>query len=81
MTRTRTRTLGVAAAAVVSAGAVILVGASPIFGSQSAPSGVPGGSAGLADDDGGFPAPLAAPSLAGLAVAGLSVRRLAGSRA
>ncbi len=46
---------------------------------HSAPSGVPGGSAGLTDDD-GFPAPLAALSLAGLAVAGLSVRRLVASR-
>ncbi|MGY1773759.1 DUF4397 domain-containing protein [Blastococcus sp. SYSU D00813] len=51
-----------------------------ISGSHSAPSGVPGGSAGLADDD-GFPAPLAALSIAGLVVAGLSARRLAGSRA
>ncbi|WP_409332771.1 DUF4397 domain-containing protein [Trujillonella humicola] len=51
-----------------------------ISGSHSAPSGVPGGSAGLADE-GGFPAPLAALSLAGLVAAGLSARKLAGSRA
>ncbi len=51
-----------------------------ISGSHSAPSGVPGGSAGLADE-GGLPAPRAALSLAGLAAAGLAARRLAGSRA
>ncbi|MGY1824218.1 DUF4397 domain-containing protein [Geodermatophilus sp. SYSU D00079] len=51
-----------------------------IAGAHSAPSGIPGGSAGLADD-GSFPAPLAALSLAGLAAAGLAARRLAGSRA
>jgi hypothetical protein len=51
-----------------------------ISGAHSAPSGVPGGSAGLADD-GSFPAPLAALSLAGLAAAGLAARRLASTRA
>jgi hypothetical protein len=51
-----------------------------ISGAHSAPSGVPGGSAGLADD-GSFPAPLAALSLAGLAAAGLGARRLASTRA
>ncbi|MFW3169753.1 DUF4397 domain-containing protein [Geodermatophilus sp. CPCC 206100] len=52
-----------------------------ISGSHSAPSGVPGGTAGLAGDEGGLPAPLAAVSLAGLVAAGLAARRLAGSRA
>ncbi|MGY1663541.1 DUF4397 domain-containing protein [Geodermatophilus sp. SYSU D00705] len=51
-----------------------------VSGAHSAPSGVPGGSAGLADDD-SFPAPLAALSVAGLAAAGLAARRLAGTRA
>ncbi len=46
---------------------------------HSAPSGVPGGTGGLVEDD-GFPAPLAALSLAGLALAGISARRLATSR-
>jgi hypothetical protein len=50
-----------------------------ISGAHSAPSGVPGGSAGLADD-GSFPAPLAALSLAGLAAAGLAARRLVSTR-
>ncbi|WNV75852.1 DUF4397 domain-containing protein [Geodermatophilus sp. DSM 44513] len=48
--------------------------------SHSAPSGVPGGSAGLVDD-GGLPLPVVAVSLAGLVAAGVGVRRLAGSRA
>jgi hypothetical protein len=51
-----------------------------ISGAHSAPSGVPGGSAGLVDE-GGLPLPVAAVSLAGLVVAGVAVRRLAGSRA
>ncbi|SNT00384.1 protein of unknown function [Geodermatophilus pulveris] len=51
-----------------------------ISGSHSAPSGVPGGSAGLVDD-GGLPLPVVAVSLAGLVAAGVGVRRLAGSRA
>ncbi|MGY1815113.1 DUF4397 domain-containing protein [Blastococcus sp. SYSU D00820] len=52
-----------------------------ITGGHSAPAGVPGGSAGLAGEDGGVPAPVAALSLAGLALAGLGVRRLAATRA
>jgi hypothetical protein len=51
-----------------------------ISGAHSAPSGVPGGSAGLVDE-GGLPLPVAAVSLAGLVAAGVAVRRLAGSRA
>jgi hypothetical protein len=51
-----------------------------VSGAHSAPSGVPGGSAGLADDDSGFPAPLSALSLAGLVLAGLSARRIAAAR-
>ncbi len=51
-----------------------------VSSAHSAPSGVPGGSAGLVDD-GGLPMPVAALSLAGLAAAGVAVRRLAGSRA
>jgi hypothetical protein len=51
-----------------------------VSGAHSAPSGVPGGSAGLVDD-GSFPAPLAALSIAGLAAAGLAARRLVGTRA
>jgi Domain of unknown function (DUF4397) len=51
-----------------------------VSGSHSAPSGVPGGSAGLVDD-GGLPLPVAAVSLAGLVAAGVAVRRLAGARA
>ncbi|WP_029430178.1 DUF4397 domain-containing protein [Blastococcus sp. URHD0036] len=50
-----------------------------IAGGHSAPSGVPGGTGGQADD-GGFPAPLAALSLAGLALAGVSARRLVSAR-
>ncbi len=46
---------------------------------HSAPSGVPGGSAGLVDDE-SLPLPVLALSLTGLAVAGLAGRRLAGSR-
>jgi hypothetical protein len=49
-----------------------------VTASHSAPSGVPGGSAGLADDS--LPLPLVAVSLAGLAAAGVGVRRLATSR-
>ncbi|TFV53458.1 DUF4397 domain-containing protein [Geodermatophilus sp. DF01-2] len=50
-----------------------------IPGADSAPSGVPGGTAGLVDDE-GVPAPLVALSLAGLAAAGIAARRLATSR-
>jgi hypothetical protein len=50
-----------------------------VSGADSAPSGVPGGSAGLVDE-GGLPLPVAAVSLAGLVAAGVAVRRLAGSR-
>jgi hypothetical protein len=49
-----------------------------ISGSHSAPSGVPGGSAGLVDDD--LPAGLIALSLVGLLGAGIAGRRLAASR-
>jgi hypothetical protein len=48
-------------------------------GLHSSPSGVPGGSAGLASDD--LPLPLVGLSLLGLAGAALAARRLAGSRA
>jgi hypothetical protein len=48
-------------------------------GLHSSPSGVPGGSAGLASDD--LPLPLLAVSVLGLAGAALAARRLAGSRA
>jgi hypothetical protein len=50
-----------------------------ISGAHSAPSGVPGGTGGQADD-GSFPAPLAALSLAGIALAGISARRLVSPR-
>jgi hypothetical protein len=46
---------------------------------HSAPAGVPGGSGGLVDDA-GFPAPLAALSVLGLAAAAVAARRLAASR-
>ena len=51
-----------------------------IGGSGSAPSGVPGGTAGLADDD-GLPLPLLGLSALGLVGAGLAARRLAPTRA
>jgi uncharacterized protein DUF4397 len=50
-----------------------------IGGMNSAPSGVPAGTAGLADD-GSLPFPLAALSLAGLVLAGAGVLRLVRSR-
>jgi hypothetical protein len=50
-----------------------------ISGSGSAPSGVPGGTAGLADD--GLPLPLIGLSALGLVGAGLAARRLAATRA
>jgi hypothetical protein len=50
-----------------------------ISGGHSAPSGVPGGTAGLMDD-GSLPLPVAALSLAGLAAAAVGARRLARSR-
>jgi hypothetical protein len=50
-----------------------------ISGSHSAPSGVPGGSAGLVDD-GAVPSGLIALSLAGLVGAGIAGRRLVSSR-
>jgi hypothetical protein len=50
-----------------------------ISGGHSAPSGVPGGTAGLTDD-GSLPLPVAALSLAGLLAAGAGALRLAGSR-
>ncbi len=50
-----------------------------IGGGHSAPSGVPGGTAGLMDD-GALPLPVAAVSLAGLAVAGMGALRLARGR-
>jgi hypothetical protein len=50
-----------------------------ISGGHSAPSGVPGGTAGLADD-GSIPLPVAALSLAGLVAAGAGALRLARSR-
>ena len=46
---------------------------------HSAPSGVPGGSAGLVDD-GALPMPLMALSVAGLVAAGAGALRLARSR-
>jgi hypothetical protein len=46
---------------------------------HSAPAGVPGGTGGLVDDA-GFPVPLAALSVAGLAAAVVAARRLSGSR-
>jgi uncharacterized protein DUF4397 len=49
-------------------------------GMSSAPSGVPGGSAGLADD-GGLPLPVVALSALGLGAAALGARRLAGNQA
>ena len=49
-----------------------------IAGSHSAPSGVPGGSAGLVDE--GMPATLVALSLAGLVGAGIAGRRLLADR-
>ncbi len=51
-----------------------------ISGAHSAPSGVPGGSAGLADD-GGLPLPVLGLSALGLAGAAVAARRLAGTRA
>jgi Domain of unknown function (DUF4397) len=50
-----------------------------INGGHSAPSGVPGGTAGLMDD-GSLPMPVAALSLAGLTAAGLGTLRLLRSR-
>jgi hypothetical protein len=50
-----------------------------LTGMSSAPSGVPGGSAGLADD--GLPVPLVALSGTGLVVAALAGRRLLATRA
>ena len=50
-----------------------------IGGSHSAPSGVPGGTAGLVDDE-SLPMPLIALTLAGLAAAGVAGRRLATNR-
>jgi Domain of unknown function (DUF4397) len=50
-----------------------------IAGAHSAPSGVPAGSAGLADED-GLPLPVAALSLAGLVAAGVAGRRLVTTR-
>ena len=50
-----------------------------ISGGHSAPSGVPGGTAGLVDD-GSLPLPVAALSLAGLVAAGAGALRLARSR-
>ena len=50
-----------------------------IGGMHSSPSGVPGGSAGLAED-GGVPVPLIAVSALGLGAAALGARRLATSR-
>jgi hypothetical protein len=49
------------------------------IGASSAPSGVPGGTAGLVDDD-GMPAGLIALSLAGLVGAGIAGRRLVATR-
>jgi hypothetical protein len=49
-----------------------------LTGMDSAPSGVPGGSAGLVDDD--LPMPLAALSAAGLVAAALAGRHLVGAR-
>ncbi|WP_336033838.1 DUF4397 domain-containing protein [Geodermatophilus sp. FMUSA9-8] len=51
-----------------------------IGGGHSSPSGVPGGSAGLADDE-GLPVPLLGLSALGLVGAGLAARRLATTRA
>jgi hypothetical protein len=51
-----------------------------ISGGHSAPSGVPGGTAGLIADDSALPLPVAALSLAGLAAAGMGAVRLARSR-
>jgi hypothetical protein len=50
-----------------------------ISGAHSAPSGVPGGSAGLVDES-AFPAPVAALSVIGLVAAGAGALRLARSR-
>jgi hypothetical protein len=50
-----------------------------IAGSHSSPSGVPGGTGGLVDDD-SMPTPLVALSLAGLAGAALAARRLVTAR-
>ena len=50
-----------------------------LTGMSSAPSGVPGGSAGLVDDE-GLPLPLVALTGAGLVAAGLAGRRLLASR-
>nr|WP_221203732.1 DUF4397 domain-containing protein [Modestobacter versicolor] len=50
-----------------------------LSGLHSSPSGVPGGSAGLADD-GGLPTPLVALSAAGLVAAALAGRRLLATR-
>jgi hypothetical protein len=50
-----------------------------ISGGHSAPSGVPGGTAGLADES-SLPLPVAALSLAGLVAAGVGVLRLARTR-
>lgn len=50
-----------------------------VGGSHSAPSGVPGGTAGLVDD-GSVPAPVAALSVLGLVAAGAGALRLARSR-
>jgi hypothetical protein len=45
-------------------------------GLHSSPSGVPGGSAGLATDDAGLPLPVVALTALGLGVAALGARRL-----
>ncbi|HEX2074071.1 MAG TPA: DUF4397 domain-containing protein [Geodermatophilus sp.] len=50
-----------------------------LSGSHSAPSGVPGGTGGLVDDD-ALPMPVVALSLVGLTAAGLAGRRLATGR-
>jgi hypothetical protein len=50
-----------------------------ISAQHSAPAGVPGGTGGLVDE-GGFPAPLAALSVVGLAAAAVAARRMATER-
>jgi Domain of unknown function (DUF4397) len=61
-----------------SQGAGFKLATQTVPGSSSAPSGVPGGSAGLVSDD--LPLPLAGVSLAGLVVAGVAARRLLAAR-